>query len=695
MYFSQQSPSVAPKLASHHEPAWSRPHPSLGPQQPIGPLPQSPGYAIYTNGTVSGIHPHHMPPIQHHHHQSSISHFPSPPNGHVLNGSPAASVISPHWQQQLLKCEAIRACRSPFHRARASALAARNTAKSAIPITNPKLPPAERESSPAPVNSDSPANHPSSTAAPVAETPRHTLSKPPESNWNSLDMGGVNIKNLPPTAGLWSFTFLIHLYLNHNALSSVPPQISRLRHLELLDLSGNVLASIPPELGMLTSLKELYLFDNHLTTIPPELGTLHQLQTLGVEGNPLDANLKSMIQKDGTAFLIAYLRDSCPVPQGPPTREWKQLVASTERNTLDSDETFSVLCYNILCEWYATKRLYGYTPSWALSWDYRKSLILEEILNHDSDFLCLQEVDSTQYENFFMKHLEPRGYDGVFWPKSRYKNLSESDRQHVDGCATFFKQTKYQLVEKHLLEFQSIAIQRSDFKKTDDVFNRVFRRDDIATVCLLENKRSGSRLVVANTHIYWDPNFSDVKLLQVALLTEEIEKISNHFAKYPPRLPEHCEGGASTEPAPIYSDGTKIPTVIAGDFNSVPQSGVYEFLTNGSLKGDHPDWMNHSYGRYTEEGIRHKLSLRSAYAGTCNTPDGELPLTNYIPSFSGTLDYVWYSVGSLEVTAVLGEIDQGYLEKVVGFPNALYPSDHICIVSEFRVKPQRPSPTNS
>jgi len=258
-------------------------------------------------------------------------------------------------------------------------------------------------------------------------------------------MGGVNIKTIPPSSPLFTFTFLINLYLNHNALSSVPPAIAKLRHLELLDLSGNNLSTVPPELGMLAHLKELYLFDNHIVTLPPELGGLHQLQTIGVEGNPIDASLKSIVQKEGTPALISYLRDSCPVPPPPPERLWKSLLSPQEREVLAADpstETFSVLCYNILCEKYATERLYGYTPSWALSWDYRKELILTEIMNYDADFLCLQEVDIAQYEDYFVKHLQGQEYEGVFWPKSRYKTMSDTDRRQVDGCATFYKASK-------------------------------------------------------------------------------------------------------------------------------------------------------------------------------------------------------------------------------------------------------------
>jgi len=525
-------------------------------------------------------------------------------------------------------------------------------------------------------------------------------------------MGGVNIKNIPSSSGLFSFKFLINLYLNHNALSSIPPEISKLRHLELLDLSGNNLTSLAPELGMLTQLKELYLFDNHITTIPSEFGSLHQLQTLGVEGNPLDASLKSIVQKDGTPALISFLRDSCPMPPGPPSRVWRDLLSQPERDALSADpnaETFSVLCYNILCEKAATERLYGYTPSWALSWDYRKELILTEVMSHNADFLCLQEVDIAQYEDYFMHHLTAQGYEGVYWPKSRYKTMNETDRRLVDGCATFYRASKYQLVEKQLIEFSAVAMQRQDFKKTDDMFNRVLGKDHIAVVCLMEDKQTKTRFIIANAHIHWDPAYCDVKLVQVALLVDEIEKISNNFAKYPPPPTPQAPtdeadsagtlaGESSISPTlrsapsrlpPTYSDGSKIPLIICGDFNSIPMSGVYEFLSTGSLPANHPDFLSHTYGRYTAEGLRHRLGLKNSYSAP---GAGELPLTNYTPSFQGVIDYVWYSGANLSVNGVLGEVDKGYLEKVVGFPNAHFPSDHICLVSEFRVKPPRDNP---
>jgi len=255
---------------------------------------------------------------------------------------------------------------------------------------------------------------------------------------------------------------------------------------------------------------------------------------------------------------------------------------------------------------------------------------------------------------------------------------------------------RYKLVEKRLIEFSTIAMQRQDFKKTDDMFNRVLGKDHIAVICLFENIQTGTRFIIANAHIHWDPAYRDVKVVQVALLVEEVEKIANSFAKYPPPIldgsasnsdtgegSESSKDGIPESPPqsqpphllrqpPIYHDGTRIPLIICGDFNSVPNSGVYEFLSNSTLASDHSDFMSHTYGRYTSEGIRHRLSLKSAYAGL---PEDEVPLTNYTPSFRGVIDYVFYSAANLAVNKVLGEVDKGYLEKVVGFPNAHFPSE--------------------
>ncbi|CAE6441736.1 unnamed protein product [Rhizoctonia solani] len=624
-----------------------------------------------------------------------------------------------------------RQASAPHHRARAAALASRTSAKSAIPITAPTSVAApkpilaeaangthqragsvsERTDTSEDRASSAANGHPSANTAPVVNLPRPSQERKQTSTWTTLDMGGMRLKNIAQS--LFALDYLTTLYINHNQLTTIPPEISRLRHLILLDISGNQLIALPPELGMLSSLRELHAFDNRLESIPPELGTLHQLEMLGVEGNPLQPSLRAILQKDGTPALIAYLRDSCPVPAPPPERQWRVLLPDDPEPGTDTfkrqwrvllpddpepgTDTFSVICYNILCEKYATSTMYGYTPSWALNWSYRKELILAEIQNYGADFICLQEVDVAQYEDYFLKKLGEAGYSGevdvaqyedyflkklgeagysgVFSPKSRVRTMSETERRRVDGCAIFFNSEKYTLIEHHLIEFAQAAHARPALRSTEDWFNRVQNKDHIAVAATLVSRATGTRLIIANAHIHWDPEFRDVKLVQTAILMDSLKVIADDFADM------EVAGGQKNK----YIKGTNIPLVVCGDFNSVPEnSGVYEFMSKGHVPGSHPDFMGHQYGPYTSEGPRHPFELRSAYAGI-----GELPMTNYVPSFEGAIDYIWYGTENADVAAVLGEVDQTYLSKVVGFPNAHFPSDHVLIAAEFRILPAK------
>lgn len=206
--------------------------------------------------------------------------------------------------------------------------------------------------------------------------------------------------------------------------------------------------------------------------------------------------------------------------------------------------------------------------------------------------------------------------------------------------------------------------------RTEDMFNRVMSKDNISVACLLESTTTDGRLVVANAHIHWDPQYRDVKIVQVAMLIEEIEKLREQFARFPPKPPK--DGDVTKRPFSRYQDPSHISAIICGDFNSVPHSAVYDFLSDGTLPADHEDFMVHQYGHYTNRGIYHKMGLKSAYAHI-----GELPMTNYTPGYEGAIDYIWYTTSTLAVTELLGEVDKQYLSRVVGFPNAHFPSEYV------------------
>lgn len=376
----------------------------------------------------------------------------------------------------------------------------------------------------------------------------------------------------------------------------------------------------------------------------------------------------------------------------PPERDWIVLDETANTSNAASDK-FTVLSYNTLCDQSATQSHYGYTPSRALAWEYRRDLILSEIRGHDSDIACLQEIDQGNYNDFFREQLAYNDYKGVYWPRGRAMGMHEEEAKSVDGCAIFFKGSKFILLDKQMINFGQIAVRRPDAKGQDDIYNRLWQKDHIAVVAFLENRMTGSRLIVVNAHLYWDPAFKDVKLIQTAILMEEITKLADKYSKWPPCTDKTAfrfseaeatrEGSAPPEPAASaeYSSGDQIPLVICGDFNSSPGSAAYNIIASGGLTEEHPDLEKRLYGNLSRVGMTHPFKMKSAYSTI-----GEMSFTNYTPDFKDILDYVWYSSTALHVTGLLGEIDKDYLRKVPGFPNYHFPSDHIALLAEFSVK---------
>ena len=298
------------------------------------------------------------------------------------------------------------------------------------------------------------------------------------------------------------------------------------------------------------------------------------------------------------------------------------------------------------------------------------------------------------YNEYFRPNLASEDYKGVYWPKSRAQTMGEKEAKIVDGCAIFYKNTKYVLLDKQLIVFSREAINRPDMKGEHDVYNRIMPKDHIAVVAFLENRATGSRLIVVNTHLAWEGWFADVKVIQVAILMEQLGKLTKEYAKWPPckdkelyRYANEDSLDGVEEPRPVpgpslkYEDPIQIPLLVCGDFNSMGDSGVHELITSGSLSSSHPDLGNQKYGDFTRNGMSHPFSLKSAYSNIRNWP-----YTNYTPDFQEVIDYIWYSTNALQVTGLLGEVEPEYMRKVPGFPNWHFPSDHLALYAQFAVK---------
>lgn len=507
-----------------------------------------------------------------------------------------------------------------------------------------------------------------------------------KSHWAELEISG-RVRSL--STSLWSLTHLTALHLNDNNLTRIPPDIAKLHNLVYLDLSSNKLRSLPAELGNMVSLRELLLNNNLLRVLPYELGRLFQLQTLGLKGNPLSQDILSLYQDpDGTRKLLNYMLDNLAVhPEQLPPRPW---ITLKERDQILPSASFTVMCYNVLCDKYATRQLYGYCPSWALNWEYRKKGIMEEIVNCDADIISLQEVETEQYFTLFLPALKERGYDGFFSPKSRAKIMSEQEKKHVDGCAIFFKTEKFTLVQKHTVEFNQVAMANSE--GSEAMLNRVMTKDNIGVAVVLEVHKElfgasikslhvdKQLLIVANAHMHWDPEYSDVKLIQTMMFVSELKNILEK---------------ASSRPGSPTADPNSIPLVLCADLNSLPDSGVVEYLSNGIVADNHKDFKELRYNEClmnfsgngkngaSEGRITHGFQLKSAYENNL------MPYTNYTFDFKGVIDYIFYSNTHMNVLGVLGPLDPQWLveNNITGCPHPHIPSDHFSLLTQLELHP--------
>ncbi|CAN8279920.1 unnamed protein product [Cochlearia groenlandica] len=349
--------------------------------------------------------------------------------------------------------------------------------------------------------------------------------------------------------------------------------------------------------------------------------------------------------------------------------------------------SFTVLSYNILADTCASSDIYSYCPTWALSWTYRRQNLLREIVKYHADIVCLQEVQSDHFDDFFAPELDKHGYQAFF--KKKTTEVFVGNTNTIDGCATFFRRDRFSHVKKYEVEFnkaaQSLTEALIPVPQKKIALNRLVK-DNVALIVVLEAKFGnqaadipGKRqlICVANTHVNMPHELKDVKLWQIHTLLKGLEKIA-----------------ASAD----------IPMLVCGDFNTLPASAPHSLLAMGKVDPLHPDLMVDPLGILRPHAkLTHQLPLVSAYnsfarmGGSLTAeqqrrrmdPTSNEPLfTNCTRDFIGTLDYIFYTADTLTVESLLELLDEESLRKDTALPSPEWSSDHIALLAEFRCMPK-------
>ncbi|KAF9166340.1 Glucose-repressible alcohol dehydrogenase transcriptional effector [Actinomortierella ambigua] len=318
-------------------------------------------------------------------------------------------------------------------------------------------------------------------------------------------------------------------------------------------------------------------------------------------------------------------------------------------------------------------------------WNTRRETILNQIVFMDADIICLQEIEKQDFEEYFEPQLARLGYRSIHAYKT---NLYETR----DGCALFYRDSRFELNDHHVLRYNQTDL--DDEKRPSMARDTAIRFNlfhNLAIVALLKNRRTHRLVQIATTHLLADPAYPDAKMLQSAILVSKLEELKakalavyghcghpvTHVARQHSHI-HHCYHPANYRPmarvdnrqprpalssspmstattAPTFKPcpALDIPTVIAGDFNSLPHSSVINFLKTGRVETSH--FGGHDFGRFTRKPhkfLYHSLELADCYK------DSTLPYTNVTRNFEGTIDYMLFAKKSLSLVGFLDHLEK-------------------------------------
>lgn len=331
--------------------------------------------------------------------------------------------------------------------------------------------------------------------------------------------------------------------------------------------------------------------------------------------------------------------------------------------------SISVMSYNLLSQHYVWKQVFGSLDKRFLDWShYRFPLINEVIRQLPCDIMCFQELECSVYKKDWQENFPLSNYDSVYAQKPNPAYWGSKPSEYMDGVGVFVNKDRFKLISHRGINFGKYVAANADrFDWTLDVESRLVPRNTVAVLLHLHDKITNENVFVANTHLYWLPLYNDVKVLQTKILLNALHRFIDSTRAKNPRI------------------------VMCGDFNSTPDSLVFRLLSQGKVDiAASPEFSKFEYGSQVDgESIADKiitnpLSLAPAYGPLLGEDTtNKLDFTSYTKRFPLVLDHIWCSSNDLKVEKLLGKVDSDYCERVAGFPDNYFPSDHIPLISKF------------
>ncbi|CAO1621441.1 unnamed protein product [Parajaminaea phylloscopi] len=253
--------------------------------------------------------------------------------------------------------------------------------------------------------------------------------------------------------------------------------------------------------------------------------------------------------------LSAPLVDAQGIPLYKP-RQWGLVEGKTSTPSAGK-RRLKVLSWNMLAQGLVRRKLFP--GSDALRWKDREAGLQAELIGHNWDVGCFQEVDRIDCH---AKTLEKAGY-------SHYYSKGYSAKQHGLMLAWRARPRQAATSNSHLFEEKPVASE-TFFFDTAEVSSgrtgcsRVTR--NIAVFAAIKYKdhdaqKGSAGVILATTHLFWHPMHAYERVRQVGLLVKALHRFQH-------------------QPGAVWAGW---PTILAGDFNDQPHSASYGLLTGRDL----------------------------------------------------------------------------------------------------------------
>ncbi|KAH8068773.1 hypothetical protein JL721_6340 [Aureococcus anophagefferens] len=257
-------------------------------------------------------------------------------------------------------------------------------------------------------------------------------------------------------------------------------------------------------------------------------------------------------------------------------------------------ECVRVLTYNVLADayrhtWDAGIHLCIHThcpPEKTLA-EYRVPLAVDEVLDFAPDVVALQEVDAKWFERLWRPRTADT-YDGFLTVKSG---------KSFEGSALLWKTADWREVDR-----REVALSRG--------------RDDAAYPGGPRGASRASRLVVANTHLFFAGRATHVRVVLLASVLRAAKELKERH------------GG---------------DVVLCGDLNAEAHDGALRLLLDGTVPADHLDWI---IGDTFSWGYASCARMRA-----CARDDGAALLDEEIPQAEAAIEALYQAAEAAKAAA--------------------------------------------